>query len=133
MSDKQNQAASITPPVPGQNTIIRAGTASAERIKLPSTWSGWLKIQAEGVKLWFAIGGSSIVVNETHTTTLTSELPSAHGAGECECIFADSETQVNLAEIRKKNEADSFYLSHKEASATGYIRIIHSSGPVSVT
>lgn len=139
MSDKLNKSASITPPVSGQNTIVRAGSATAERVKLPASWrKSWITVQMDGVKGYFALGGPSIAADQTHTTTLTAEAPSAYGAGECQMVAEDDSVPVNLAEIEGGAPDDDYpdgaiYLSHIEASATGYIRIIRNSGPVKLS
>lgn len=130
MSDKVNQSASITPPVPGKNTIVRAGTASAERIKLPASWKGWVTIYADGVKVYFAVGGSGVAVDATHTTTLTSEAPSAHGTGECIPVPDGAKESFNLAELQITSPDGRIYLSHRSPAAAGHIRIVHSSGTV---
>lgn len=137
MSDIVNKSASITPPVAAKNTIVLAGSASSSRIKLPDDWrKSWITIYADGVKLYVALGGATVAVDETHVTTLTSEAPSAHGAGECIPIPDGGKEPFNLAEVTgtappsSTHPAGPLFLAWKAASATGYIRIVRSSGPV---
>lgn len=132
-SDKVNQAASITPPCAGENTIIRNSVTSAERLRIPDAWLGsHVTVQLEGVSGHVTLGGASITVVPTAVTTIdsTTRLPTAHAAGEAQFIPQDDERTWNLAEVEVP--PGGLYLSHLESATTGRVRLIRSSGRVSV-
>lgn len=124
-----SKAAAVTPPVPGSNIIVRASVASAERIKIPDAWRrGWVTIEADGVDVYFGFGGSTVAVDSTGTTTLSSEEVSAYDGGECSKIPSGAEKAVDLSQIQPVIQ--DLYISHVESGTGGYFRMTLTSGLV---
>lgn len=132
MTDKLNKSASVTPPLSGKNTIVLGSGTSSRRIKIPESWKGWITIQADGCEAWVSFGGSTITAAPSATSTITSDELASNGTGECQHIPEDTSLPVNLDEI-EKGPKDRIYLADIESATGGYLRIIRSSGRVSLS
>lgn len=130
------KAAGLTPPCGGKNIIVLDSATSSARLKLPASWrTSIITVQADGVDVYVAFGGTSITASQTAVTTLSSEAPSAHAAGVSYKIPNGQERNFDMTLIGcdnpgNANQLHAVRMAHIESAAGGWVRVYRSSGPV---
>ncbi|MEQ9074092.1 MAG: hypothetical protein RLP09_09565 [Sandaracinaceae bacterium] len=134
MSAETAKATAITPPVASKNVIVLAASATARRLKIPSQFrNSWLTVEADGEKTGFLLGGDSVTASLTGVTTLSGEDIGSFAGTECERVPDGTAKHVDLSQVDTGADGKGdLYLSHIQATATGYVTIKFSSGRLKV-
>jgi len=133
MSVLVNEAASVSPPVQESNLWVLSVTTSSVPIAIPTAWldttngrrqGHWLTLQADGGTVYFALGSSTVVVDETAVSTVSSGAITGFDGDECWKIADGSSVDADLR--RCGSTVTHFAI---KGSAACKVRIVRSDGP----
>ena len=122
----QNNAASVSPPVAGSNIYKLAVTTSSVAKAIPDAWKGkYLHITALGGIVYFALGDSTLAVDETAVTTVTTAGAVTFDGGECVDLADGLTMPMDLFNSKQVNTHFAV-----KGSAACVLQVVVASGPV---
>ncbi len=133
MSSKTSKAASVTPPV-AEHQIVLGGNTTAQRVKIPGAYKGYVKVQANGVNVGVLFGDASVAADITATSTIDGSFEvTDFGTGACDYIGDGDKEHYDLANLASELlVGGDLYVSLDCDATAGTIRLVHNSGPRSL-